>query len=217
MTLEKALEIIDILQDKYGSAYLTDGEKIDFVNMGTYEYLNRLLPDGQGGVVNFEQDRNVLSNIQPLLYDLSMSGATLTTAAINTALATASGEGSATYFKITGVGVVSGGLIVPATFMKNNNRWSFERNVFKRPSASTPYYKILATGITLIPSTITTTYLSVVKNPKTLTEANLADTLEFGDYAVYNILSIALKFCGVSTRDGELLGGIQQAATQISQ
>jgi hypothetical protein len=57
----------------------------------------------------------------------------------------------------------------------------------------------------------------VIKTPKVLTVAGSAQEMEFSDYSVYNIISIALKLAAVSTRDTEVLEDIRLASLQISQ
>jgi hypothetical protein len=74
MTQQKAVDIFAILQDKYSSPNLITSEVIDLLNMAlSGEYMNRLFPDNQGGVVNFEMDQNVVVNIQPLLWTITQT------------------------------------------------------------------------------------------------------------------------------------------------
>src|SRR3546814_20090148 len=101
--------------------------------------MSRLFPDNQGGIVNYEYDSNVTANIQPLIYTLTgismTSGGIVTNTVINAALVTASAAG-ATYFRIGSVGLTSGGTTTPVKYMKQNNRWAYERNVFKKQSSN---------------------------------------------------------------------------------
>jgi hypothetical protein len=71
VTTQKAVDILNILIDKYGSPSVDEDERVDMLNMAMFEYLNRLVPDNQGGVVNFEFDSNVIHNIKPLIYTIT--------------------------------------------------------------------------------------------------------------------------------------------------
>lgn len=220
MILSKAIEIFAVLQDKFGSPNLVDDEIIDFINQANNEYLNRLFPDSQGAVVNFESNINTLANIRPLIYILSslnmnVSGV-LTDAVINAALAAAASDVNAQYFRIGSIGFGSDGY--PAKFLKANNRWSFQRNYYKRPSLTNPRFSLTAGGLQFYPTSASTALtVSVIKKPKVLTDANLADALEFEDYVIYNIIGIALKLAGVSTRDEQLIQDIRMTAVQNAQ
>src|SRR3546814_8302181 len=69
------------------------------------------------------------------------SGGIVTNTFINAALVTASAAG-ATYFRIGSVGLTSGGTTSPVKYMKQNNRWAYERNVFKKPSSTAPKFTL---------------------------------------------------------------------------
>lgn len=217
MILSKAIEIFSVLQDKYSTPNLVDSEVIDFINQANNEYLNRLFPDSQGAVVNFETDSNTLANIRPLIYILSslnMNGSgVLTDTIINAALVTAASDAAAQYFRIGSIGFGSDGY--PAKFLKANNRWSFQRNYYKRPSLTNPRFSLVAGGLQFYPTAASAALtVSVIKKPKVLTDANLSDALEFEDYVIYDIIGIALKLAGCATRDSELLEDIRMTAVQ---
>jgi hypothetical protein len=210
MLLSKVIEIFLILQDKTGSPNVIEDEVIDLVNMAIEEYLDRVFPDNEGGTVNWEYDTNVTANIQPLIWTLTSlsttSGGILTTTTVNTALQTATSDVNAAYFRVGSIGYTASGETIPVKYIKQNNRWSFEQNYFKKPSVTKPRWTYIADGFQFYPATtLTPLTLNVVKEPKVLTSANLADEMEFSDYACYNILSIALKLAGVATRDTDML------------
>ena len=189
--------------------------------MGTNEYLSRLFPDNQGAVVNYEQDSNITANIQPLIYTLTgismTSGGIVTNAVINAALVTASAAG-ATHFRIGSVGLTSSGTTYPCKYVKQNNRWSYERNVFKQPAVTSPKFTLTAGGLQFFPiSTTSTLTINVVKKPKVLAEADLASEVELADYVMYAIIGLALKLGGVATRDAELIQAVQASAIQSAQ
>jgi hypothetical protein len=221
MTLQQGIDLFAILFDKYSSPNLETEEVIDFLNLGTNEYLNRLFPDNEGGVVNFEMDSNVTANIQPLIYTLtgiSMNASGMVTnAALNTALAAASSAGS-TYFRVGSIGLTNGDNTIPVKYMKQNNRWSFERNVFKKPTVSKPRFALVAQGLQFFPiSTTTPLTINVIKKPKVLAIADVASEVEFADYTFYNIICIGLKFAGISVREDTLLEDLRLSNNQIAQ
>jgi hypothetical protein len=221
MTLQKAITLFDILIDKYGSPNVSPEETVDMLNMATYEYLNRLFPDSQGGIVNFEMDSNTVANLKPLIWNVSVnmdSTGFLADSTLQTAVRSVSGDNAARVFRISSVGVSTGGQVYPAKFVRQNNLWSFGRNTFKRPTTKAPSFTILGDGVQFAPAQQTSpVFINVIKTPKVLTVAGSAQEMEFSDYSVYNIISIALKLAAVSTRDTEVLEDIRLASLQISQ
>lgn len=218
MLVQKAVDIINVLQDKYGSPNLIDAETVDHINMAIGEYLNRVFPDNQGGVVNFEFDSNVTSNLQPLIYSLSslnMSGTGyLTNTVINAALTAAVGS-TATYLKVGGLRVTSG---IPIKYVKQNNIAVYQNNSFKTPTSAHPYFTFEATGIKIYPTDVALSLtLNVIKSPKVLTVSDLGNAFEFSDYVAYNVIAIALKYAGISTRDESLLEDIRMTAIHSTQ
>jgi hypothetical protein len=218
MTLQQTLDLTNVLLDKYGSAYLTDEETISLLNMGTSEWLNRLFPDSEGGIVNFEQDSNVTANLQPLIYTItpiSMNGSGIVLDSIlNAALTTAAGEVS-TYFRIGSIGMINGSDTYPVKYIKQNNRWAFETNVFKKPTVTKPRYALIAQGLQFFPISVSTPLtINVIKTPRMLDIDDVEDDMELSDYVVYNIIGIALKLAGVSIRDEELIADVQATAVQ---
>lgn len=202
MLLSRAIDIFQILLDKYGSPNVIDQEVIDYLNMGTQEYLNRLFPDTEGGRINFEFDENVVMNIQPLIYKLSGLSPTagiVTNGTINTALQTETGDPSSTYFRIASIGYNN----LPVKYMKHNNRWAYQENSFKEPTVSNPKYTILAQGIDVYPTSLTNLTVTVIKAPIVWEDGDQSEELEFDDYVTYSIIGIALKLAYVSLRDVE--------------
>lgn len=210
MLVSKAVEIFEVLLDKYGSPNIIESEILNHFEMATYLYLNRMFPDSQGGIVNFDLDSNVTANIQPLIYVLE--GLTtappnvLANGTINTALQTASAEPGATYFRIVAIG--SGNR--PVKYVKHNNLWAHLDNSFKAPTTTYPLYTLVSGGIQLYPTTPGTTLtVTVVKTPRAITTTSQA--FEFIDYAVYNIIAIAVKLAGVGLREDDVINEIRVA------
>jgi hypothetical protein len=211
MTTTEAITIFKILQDKYGSPHLIDTEIIRFLNMAQYERLNRIFPDDMGGAINVELDQNTASNVRPFIYSLSGLNTTagvLSDSTVNAALVTASGDVSASMFRVLNVSVTpSGGSTYPARYSKHNDILTSVVNYFKAPSATNPRYTMLANGLKFYPVDNTASIaLTVVKRPKTLSSSI---NPEWDDYNMNLILMISLQLAGVSTRDQELITDIR--------
>jgi hypothetical protein len=210
MTQQKAVDIFAILQDKYSSPNLITSEVIDLLNMAlSGEYMNRLFPDNQGGVVNFEMDQNVVVNIQPLLWTITTTMNTsgiVTSTAINTALRTATGNSSDVYFRIGSIGMTG----YPVKYVK--------QNIFKTPTTTKPRFTFLASGLQFYPTDTTKTLtINVVKKPRLLAVADLATECEMNDYLMYNVIGIALKLAGIATREEELIADARNSGVQVVQ
>lgn len=209
MLSSTAIEIFSILQDKYGSPNLEESEILHFLNMAQYEKFNRLLPDDMGGQVNFEFDENTSFQVKPFIYTLTgltTTSGVLSNAVINAALVSAS-EANAEMFRILKISWTSNSKDYPVKYVKNNNINQYERNFFKDPSATNPRYSLTASGLRFYPTSDTLPItLTVIKRPRTLTNAN---SPEWDDYSMNQIILIALQLAGVSTRDEELIQDIR--------
>ncbi len=211
MTTAQVIDYFLVLQDKYGSPSVTRTEVANYLNHAINEYLNRIFPDNQGAVVNFEQDKNVTANIRPLIYDFEATTASdglLSDAVINTALSTAVGS-AATYFRIGALGLGD----YPIKYVRSNNLQAYSRNYFKRPSLTNPKYEQWATGMKVYPAGTHTVSLSVIKKPNILSETGPVNP-ELEDYVMYNIIAIGLQLAGVATRDGEIIQDLQNITLQ---
>jgi hypothetical protein len=222
MTLQRCLNIFAYLLDKYGSPNLEDQEVIDLLSMALQgEYMNRVFPDNQGSVVNYEFDSNTTSNLQPLIWTVSTTmnaSGIVTNSALNSALATASGQAGATYFRIGSIGLTADGKTYPVKYIKQNNIWSFTQNVFKKPVTKRPGYTLVGNGLQFYPTDTTKTLtINVVKKPKLFALADLASEVELSDYVMFSVISIAVKLAGVALRDEEILNDARLAGLQISQ
>jgi hypothetical protein len=221
MTTQRAVDIFNIIQDTYGSPYINTDEAVMYLNLATNEWLNRLVPDSQGGVVNFEFDANTADQVKPLLYELNIvniTSALVSDERINLALQTATDDDCAELFKILSVGVDNGSRVVPAKYVKHNNFWVNYRNIFKSPTADYPVYTYHAQGYKFYPtpSSTSTVKFMVMRKPKKLAlNPNPVDP-DFDDYTMYTIIMLALKMAGVATRDEELIGAIRATALQGS-
>jgi len=218
MTIAKVLEVFDILQDKYGAPYFPSEWKVDMFNMSQYEYLHDLLPEEGGEGVNFDYDSNVTATIQPLLWIVNVtmnSQGLLPTATIDTAIQTASGDATASWFRIASIGFNSGTNVYPAQYIKENNLRSFQANVFKAPSApKNVRYNFVGNGIQFYPTAVSNTLsIKVIKNPRNVfvdenDSSNNVDP-EWSDYVCYNIIAKMLKLAGVATDGQDLIQDVR--------
>lgn len=216
MTIQNVFDIFDILQDKYGAPYFPDDWKVTLYNKATLKYLDTLIPDNQGGIVNFEFDSNVTKNIQPLIYpvSVSMDSTGLTTmTAINTILQSTSGDAGAEVLRFMQISALSGGVKYPVRYVKQNNVYEYQTNFFKK--ARVPdniQYTMQATGLQFYPVSISTPLtITILKTPKKADISNLSATCEFSDYSVNQIIYLMLQDAGVATRDEELQQDIRMA------
>lgn len=218
LTTQALVDYFAVMQDKYGSANLIEDEIVDMLNHAKMEYLNRIFPDSQGGVVNAEMDQNVVANIKPLIYTVSttMNGTTglVTEAVLNAALQTESGDDTTTWFRVLSAGLTSDSITYPVRYLRQNNLWAAERNYFKQPSVTNPRFTTVAKGLRFYPVDATKTLtITCVKNPKTWALDPVVNP-EFDEYVLYQILMIALQIAGVSIRDTELLQDLQNITLQ---
>lgn len=208
MTTQDAVDLLLVLQDKYGAPDVDEEEAVDFLNMATYEWLNRLFPSSLGGIVNFDFDSNTLSNVKALLYKIEStqnSSGVVTNGAITTALQTAGAETGATWYRIGSVGVRIGGVTYPAKYTKHNNLRVLERNFFKKGLSTRPRFIIRQDGLKFYPTdSVNPVSMTVIKHPRLLSLTGPVNP-QLDDAQMYNIIAIALKLAGVATRDEELI------------
>lgn len=225
MTLQEAIDKFSVLQDKYGSPSLIETEIVSFLDMAQQERMNRLFPDDLGGVVNFEQDENVLSNLKSLIYYLPEGTFSVTTNGKGAILAYIDidaaidalwyNDGSAKLFRILNIDY-SG---VPVRYTKHNNILSTYTNIFKQANEDNPRYTLHAQGIQFYPSSIDADLieLTVIKKPDSFffiyDNDPTLDIEEWDDYNMNLIIMIALQLAGISTRDEELLVDIRNTQT----
>ncbi len=228
MLTQKAVDIFKIIQDKYGSPDVIDSEIIKYLNMATYEWLNRLIPDSQGGVVNFEFGANTASQVQPLMHTVELeldATGMITDEQISDKLKDQVGDQCAEVFKILNVAVdvdttveeVTTTTTYPAKYVSHNNILAYQRNVFKAASPKKPLYTLLSRGYQFYPTTADGIRMTVLKSPTELALTPKVVNPELEDYTMYSIIMIALKLAGVATRDEELIMQTRNVGLQIAQ
>jgi len=210
MTTQQCVDLFNVLIDKYGSPNVIDSEIKDLLDMAAYEYLNRLVPDTQGGIANYEFDSNVVHNIKPLIYTLTLNTTSglLADATIEAAL---SGD---PMFRVMSAGITTDGITYPVKYEFQNTLHTNGRNYFKAPSATNPRYTITNEGLKFYPTNdaddIT---LTVIKTPASFSDGDP----EFSDYVLFNIIAIAVKISGVPLREEEILTDARNSGVQMLQ
>ena len=224
MTTQAAVDVFKVLQDKYGAPEIIDNEIVKYLNMGMYEWLNRLVPDNQGGIVNFEFDSNVAMNIKPFILDLTLtmnSDDKVTDEDIADEIRSLVNDQNAEVFRVLNVGVeVTADDVTttyPAKYVKHNNLYTYQRNYFKRSSSTTPLYTIVNDGYQFYPTEAGNIKMTVIKMPTPLCLTPTVVNPELTDYNMYSVIMIALKLAGIATRDTEIIEDIRLSALQVGQ
>lgn len=220
MTTQKAVNIFKILIDKYGSPEVIDSEIVDYLNMATYEWLNRLIPDNQGGIVNFEADSNVAMQIRPLIYNLTLSldaNDKITDEKLADKLRVQVEDQNACVFRIGNIGVVVSNITYPAKYVSSNSLWVFQRNYFKKASSTKPLYTYVKDGYQFYSDPGGDIKITVIKKPSAISLTPIVVNPELDDYAMYSIIMIAVKMAGIAIRETELLQDMRLAGIQNAQ
>lgn len=210
MTTQELLDFFDILQDKYGTPYFTEDEKLLFLNNATIEYLNSLFPtrEDQREDTDVEINWNALQDISPLIFtasDLLMSSSGIISRAdLNTAIQNVSGDGDAEVFKILSVEMRKSGNRFPIRSMRHNDKLAFETNYFKKPTVDYPRYTLENNNLQFRPTDqIGRVAVTVVKTPKRLSIDPVVDP-ELPSSVHNQLVAIGLEFAGIASRDDVL-------------
>jgi hypothetical protein len=209
MTTQEMLDWFDLLQDKYGSPYYTDDQKLQFLSRAQYEYLKPILKDNEGGQLTFENDQNIASNVWPLIFELGpytmdTNGRVLRSAVVSS-LVSASGHATADILRVASVEFLKGGKRYPCKFMRHNDKAAFEENYFKKPSESNPKYMIESAIFKFRPvDSYPAIYITVLKTPRDLSLSPVVNS-ELPIDTHNEIVAYALQFAGVGSRDEMLL------------
>lgn len=196
----------DLLIDKTGTAYFLDSEIDSFLNNAQTEYIKSVLPSNEGGVVNVELDQIISNNIDTLIFETagltpSVSGE-ITRAAVNSALNTASGD-SEPFIYVLNVNWTKTGQTYPVKFVRHNDWYAVERNVFKQGAAAKPTYKVLASKFVFSPiDAAASVKFTLLKNPVDI--ANPGTNCQLPEHTHKKIVEMAVELAIGSLRDIEL-------------
>lgn len=212
MTTAELIENFSYYQDERASPNLEEDEILVCLNAAQSERLRRLIPDDQGGLINFELDSNTLFNVRRLIYPITTtmtSGGVTTFSTVQTALRTASGDAGCGVHRILGITATVESVDYPVKYTKHNNWDSYKRNTFKAGKSTAPRFKADATNLTFDPiNTSASIKVTCMKTPLILTAGNSPD---WDDQNCELIIQIALQLAATATRDQELLGSIQNS------
>lgn len=215
MTTQQVIDYFAVLQDKYSSPNLLDDEVLEFVNNSINEYINRLLPDARGGNLNLETDKLVSATLRPLMFILptiTTTAGVLTNATIDAALVVASGNSSATHYRI--LSIAAGSVGYPVEYTRHNDYFTFKKNYFKQATITEPRYRQVEGGYPIEPVDNTIPLVvTVLKKPYILSLSPVVDP-ELEDSTMYTIIAIALGLAGVSTRDEEIIQDLRNISVQ---
>lgn len=205
MTTLEMLDWFDILQDKFGSPYFSQNQKLFFLNNAQNEYLNKLFPDNEGGTENIEQDWNVLQNVSPLIWELpevSMAtDSTISVSSVVTALRSISSDPDTGIFDVLSVEIRRGLDKYPCKVLRHNDKAEFETNYFKKPSITQPRYLLQNNTYKFRPLDTTLRIIfTVVKEPKKLSVSPTVNS-EFPDQTHNELVAYGLQFAGIASRD----------------
>lgn len=197
MTSSDAISKLELLIDKTGSPYFTQSEYLSFLNMAQLEFLNRLVPDSLGGVINFELDQNVYSNLQPLIARVfctpvvsEATSSRLSYITIDSSLSSYFGESCET-FRILSLALDS----TPIKYARQNEIYQKLGNSFKR---SGYVYTVTEQDLRIFPSTINSVTVVAARFPRIMTAGN---SPIFDDYVMNQVIQIAYQLATVATRD----------------
>ena len=210
MTIQEMTEWFDIIQDKFDSPYFTDEEKELFLNRSQKDFINSYVKSMQGVSV-IEYPHQFTEMFQTLIEaDIPVA------VDVDGAIPLSSIEGQLSnntgVLHVMNVASASSGNIntAPNTYVKwvrHNDFYKFTRNVFKNPTLEAPVYTQSYKGINIKPSVFSEPFkVTVLRNPQDMSIANDISSEILDIYDSHNrIVSIALDYAGVTSRDQALL------------
>lgn len=207
----------NILLDHYNEPYFIDEEVDQLINAGATEFVNDIIfkeffpslgenEKGLQALNSMESVQQGLEVLQPLIIpDLSVavSSNIATTAAINSALQTATGDVNDKSMHVISVTYNNGTEDRLVRFVRHNDRGRFKRNSFKAPTERNPIFSVVRNGLLIEPN-VSPVKVTIVKEPR---KVSIADniTLDLPDFVHQRVIAYALSLSGVATRDDVLL------------
>lgn len=173
------------------------------------EYVKKMMPSSEGGIINIEYDQQVYSNIYTLVFETAgltpSSVGKITKSQVQTALNTQSGS-TEPFMYVMNISWTKGGVTYPVFYVRQNEWYAFEQNTFKKGKASRPNYKMDATGFTFTPIDVTSSIrFTLLKQPRAI---NLATdvTSDLPEGTHKTLVELAVELASVGIRDQELQG-----------
>ena len=211
MTVIEKIEWFDILQDKFGSPYFNEAQKLVFLNQASMRYIENLFPKkkSDSDTYSAEENSNIYESLKEVIFVLPAvnmdSSGEVSNSSLITALRTVSGDSTCEVFKILAIEIVNNGTKIPLRPMRHNDKAAFETNVFKKPTYQYPRYSFSNNGLQFRPdNAIGDIYITVVKTPRKMTVSPEVSTDLHID--THNeIVAQALSFAGVASREEILM------------
>lgn len=209
MTTVEKLDFFDLIQDKFGSPYFNEAQKLVFLNRAAMRYVENLFPkknkrkDGD----SVEATSIAAESVKELIYVLPAvtmdASGEITNSSMVTALRTLSGDSNADIFKILSVEIVNNGKKIPLRSMRHNDKAAFETNIFKKPTYTYPRYSFANNALQFRPdNAVGDIYVTVIKTPKIMTSVVNTDL----NVDTHNeIVAQAIAFAGIASRDDVLV------------
>jgi hypothetical protein len=217
MTVQELHSWFNIMLDHYNEPYFIDNEVDQLINAGATELVNDIVfkeffptlgenEKGLQALNSMESIQQGAEVLQPLIVtDLSVavSGGIASTAAIDTALRTDTGDSNDKAMHVIAVNYNNGTEDRIVRFVRHNDRGRFKRNTFKSPTARNPIYTINRNGLLIEPN-VSPVKVTLVKAPRKVSiEDNI--TLDLPEFVHQRVIAYALSLSGVATRDDVLL------------
>lgn len=208
----------DLIQDKSESVYFTDENKLDFLNRAQDLFVNRVLfsfLQGQKRIQEspmigsgIESTSSSLEKIWPLiLEDLTLSSDASGFISFDSIEGAINSVTGGNYTVLHTLNISKDGNYI--RFVRHNDFYRHNKNSFKAPVSSYPTFRISRNGLTVNPTGVNSYKVSVVKSPKLMEFNFFGDPLnvssELPESTHNEIMSIALEFAGLSSRDEALI------------
>lgn len=225
----------DLIQDKGNSPFFNLSEKLEFINNAQTDLINELAfqyllnsrREGEPSArvySSIESTEAALEVLEPLMVQdipiTSSAAGVVNRSDIKTAMNVISGD-SSDYMMLTNLAKdLGGGTELPVRFVRANDFFQFQRNQFKKATASEPQFRISRDRLTMKPNGVANYLASVLKYPIDVvvdeaTPSNNVDS-ELPAFTHNDIMAIALDNAGVSARDIALIQAKQASDRNLT-
>lgn len=201
MTVREMLEWFDIIQDKSNSVYFLLEEKLEFLNRAQAKLVNEYY---------LYQDENIRSAqvLEPLtISDIAVSSSITGTISYSDIVLAMGGE------QFLFIKSLAYNDVVPAkdvTYVRDNDFYKLENNIYTRSSLENPVYRISKSQIKVSPIIEGNFLITVIKSPREMifneTNPLVRVDSELPVFIHEEIVATALDSAGVASRDDVLLG-----------
>jgi hypothetical protein len=218
MTIDKMIEWFDLIQDKSESVYFSNENKLEFINRAQDLFINKVLFSFLQGQKKVQESPMIGSGIE----STSSSLEKIWPLVLEDLIVSSDASGFISFDTIEGAinSATGGGFTVLHTlniskdgnyirFVRHNDFYRHNKNSFKTPTATYPTFRISRNGLTINPTGVGSYKVSVVKSPLLMEFNSFGDPLnvssELPETTHNEIMSIALGFAGLSSRDEALI------------